>query len=628
MVRTLNRAPNPLRRRIPAFVAATGSVALVGASLLTANAAAGAQDGPTNAGSLSLPLAPLAGQTWFVQPFDDSTAPSLSNWVIGGSASVATTAGQTPATVLELTDDTEQVGFAEYDDSIPPSTGLEISFNIATWGNSNATGIRDGMTFYLRDAREPVPANADDTSWMGYRGAALGYAPYVGLGSGMSGALLGMAFSNGGFASTNADGPGPSTCTISWATRYDDRNLLALRGGPGFGGGRTGNYCLLAQETSTTVPFTTFASASYTTRASAMRSVRMVIMPRNVVGATITVFYGATEATQEQVMQVPLPQNLINFNDDSTIRVGFTAATGAGWNRQDIWGVEATTIDPATVVAPNGSMTAGGTPALAPATGRMTNTPYTPITFTTDPVCTAMDGNNPVSSSTPVGTYPVTCAGGGAVGYYIDDSVAGQFTVTPPYIPPTPVYPPSAPRDVTATAGDGSATVSWSPPADSGSFPVTNYRVIAGPGGASCLVTAPTTSCVVPGLINGTTYTFSVEALNGAGWGPPSAPSNPVTPAAPTIVKLVLDQGTRVNDGRHDRIRTTGSSIGIPSGVRLTPFVRYTGQSSFQEGKATIVVQSDGTFTWTRQIKKSKGVTGYVTYQDLESNRVFWAALR
>ena len=91
---------------------------------------------------------------------------------------------------------------------------------------------------------------------------------------------------------------------------------------------------------------------------------------------------------------------------------------------------------------------------------------------------------------------------------------------------------------------------------------------------------------------------------------------------------LVLNQGTRKPDGRHDRIRTTGSSTGIPAGTKLTPYIKYSGQSSFSGGKATIVVQADGSFTWTRQIRKDKAVTGYVTWTDVESNKVTWAKVR
>ena len=39
--------------------------------------------------------------------------------------------------------------------------------------------------------------------------------------------------------------------------------------------------------------------------------------------------------------------------------------------------------------------------------------------------------------------------------------------------------------------------------------------------------------CDVTGLTNGTTYTFTVQAINGAGNGPVSAPSNAVTPSSP-----------------------------------------------------------------------------------------------
>lgn len=98
----------------------------------------------------------------------------------------------------------------------------------------------------------------------------------------------------------------------------------------------------------------------------------------------------------------------------------------------------------------------------------------------------------------------------------------------PPPPPPPPVDPPSAPRDVTGVGGNAAATVSWMTPASSGSFPITNYQVVANPGGASCLTQGPTLTCDVTGLTNGTSYTFTARALNGAGWGPFSTPSDPV----------------------------------------------------------------------------------------------------
>ena len=89
---------------------------------------------------------------------------------------------------------------------------------------------------------------------------------------------------------------------------------------------------------------------------------------------------------------------------------------------------------------------------------------------------------------------------------------------------------PGAPTDVTAVRGNASATVSWSAPADIGDSPISAYNVTAAPGGATCGTTGAL-SCEVPGLANGTPYTFTVRATNADGTGPASDPSAPVTPA-------------------------------------------------------------------------------------------------
>ena len=95
---------------------------------------------------------------------------------------------------------------------------------------------------------------------------------------------------------------------------------------------------------------------------------------------------------------------------------------------------------------------------------------------------------------------------------------------------PSPYSPPGAPTGVTAVAGDASATVSWMPPASTGSFAVSSYQVVASPGGRTCLASAPLTSCEVTALVNGTSYTFTARALSGAGWGPFSGTSSAVIP--------------------------------------------------------------------------------------------------
>jgi hypothetical protein len=85
---------------------------------------------------------------------------------------------------------------------------------------------------------------------------------------------------------------------------------------------------------------------------------------------------------------------------------------------------------------------------------------------------------------------------------------------------------PSPPRNVTAVAGDGAATVSFLPPKTSSS-PVTLYTVTAYPGRIRAQgVKSP---IVVGGLTHGGTYTFTVRASSVIGTGLSSQPSNPVT---------------------------------------------------------------------------------------------------
>jgi hypothetical protein len=75
-----------------------------------------------------------------------------------------------------------------------------------------------------------------------------------------------------------------------------------------------------------------------------------------------------------------------------------------------------------------------------------------------------------------------------------------------------------APTNATATAGIGQGTVSFSAPASDGGSPITSYTVTANPGNISVTrSTSPFSPITVTGLTNGSAYTFSVAATNGAG---------------------------------------------------------------------------------------------------------------
>jgi len=97
---------------------------------------------------------------------------------------------------------------------------------------------------------------------------------------------------------------------------------------------------------------------------------------------------------------------------------------------------------------------------------------------------------------------------------------------------------PGPPAGVTATAGDRQATVTWTPPAQTGSGPITAYVVTAQPGGKVAEVGGDQVTATVTGLTNGTAYTFTVAARNTSGLGAASIASAPVTPATPTTDQL------------------------------------------------------------------------------------------
>ena len=132
--------------------------------------------------------------------------------------------------------------------------------------------------------------------------------------------------------------------------------------------------------------------------------------------------------------------------------------------------------------------------------------------------------------------------------YVGDDPSAGfsptggrwfQISAAPP-----PPAPPGTPVNVTAAAGQASATVSWTPAADGQpvtSFTVHNSSASNGVPAPDVLVTAAPgtsivpTSATIPNLAVGVTYQFEVLATNAQGSSAFSLPSNGVTPFALTV---------------------------------------------------------------------------------------------
>ena len=106
----------------------------------------------------------------------------------------------------------------------------------------------------------------------------------------------------------------------------------------------------------------------------------------------------------------------------------------------------------------------------------------------------------------------------------------------------TNATPPVAPGNVSAVAGNGIATISFTAPTNTGGSAITGYTVTSNPGNFTA--TGTTTPIQVSGLTNGTAYTFTVVATNAYGNSAASAPSNSVTPSAGAAAQTVSNAPT------------------------------------------------------------------------------------
>lgn len=93
---------------------------------------------------------------------------------------------------------------------------------------------------------------------------------------------------------------------------------------------------------------------------------------------------------------------------------------------------------------------------------------------------------------------------------------------------------PDPPTAISAIAGDGQATVTFTPPADNGGSAVTTYTVTAvdetTPGNGGQTSSGGSSPRTVTGLTNGDGYTFRVTATNAIGTSDPSGKSGLIIP--------------------------------------------------------------------------------------------------
>ena len=138
-------------------------------------------------------------------------------------------------------------------------------------------------------------------------------------------------------------------------------------------------------------------------------------------------------------------------------------------------------------------------------------------------------------------SWTLTCAPGGPHKHslrrvdHIDSLVRPAPAPLPP--PPPPTLPGAPGIGTASPTGDGTASVTFSPPLDDGRSPILYYTIKASTGGATANVAA--SPGTITGVTNGVETTFTVTATNDVGEGPASSASNPVETSIDALSRRV-----------------------------------------------------------------------------------------
>jgi len=115
----------------------------------------------------------------------------------------------------------------------------------------------------------------------------------------------------------------------------------------------------------------------------------------------------------------------------------------------------------------------------------------------------------------------------------VANNAAGSSVSSSASSPKTTATTPGLPRNVTVTAYDSSALISFTAPLSNGGATITGYTVVSTPGNITTSGLA--SPILVKGLTNGTSYTFKVLAANGVGSGSYTGESAAVIPSLSTL---------------------------------------------------------------------------------------------
>jgi hypothetical protein len=229
------------------------------------------------------------------------------------------------------------------------------------------------------------------------------------------------------------------------------------------------------------------------------------------------------------------PANVVAYSGDDPSAAALLAQ-GRWW--QVFQNPSAPTAPPAPTIVRTSAVGSTLTISWSPAQAALPVTSYTVHAITgavADQTVTAPPG----AATFPPNFLVLTGLAAGSYTFEVsatNGSGPGPFSAASDPIALPAIPPPGIPTNVSATPGDKVAFVSFVAPPSSATEGITGYLITSTPGAVTATTPANATTNVPVGVLtDGTSYTFTVHAINAGGFGLESTPSKPVTPVAPPV---------------------------------------------------------------------------------------------